>query len=274
MIINLTGQAGAGKTTIAKELLKVIPNSINIDGDELREIFKNKDYTEKGRRNNIQNAYNIALFMEQQGFTPIISLISPYRDLREDLKSKNNVLEFYIFTTEKRGRENFHVYDYEIPLKNSTTIDTTFKNVSECVNIILDFIPKTYNMFIGRYQSPHKGHQTIFNEYLDKKEPILIAIRDVATDENNPLTATEVKEIWETIYMNNPLVKVIIIPDIASVNYGRGVGYEVKEIEVSGEIANISATNIRNQIKDGLNVWKDLVDEKAHYILEQLLKNK
>ena len=46
----------------------------------------------------------------------------------------------------------------------------------------------TYNLFIGRYQSPHKGHQTIFNEYL------------VATDDNNPLTAEEVKDIWEKIY--------------------------------------------------------------------------
>jgi adenylylsulfate kinase-like enzyme len=50
MIINLTGQAGAGKTSIAKELIKILPNSINIDGDELREIIYNKDYSENGRR--------------------------------------------------------------------------------------------------------------------------------------------------------------------------------------------------------------------------------
>ena len=57
MIINLTGQAGAGKTTISKELLELIPNSINVDGDELRDILKNKDYSETGRRNNIKNAF-------------------------------------------------------------------------------------------------------------------------------------------------------------------------------------------------------------------------
>jgi nicotinic acid mononucleotide adenylyltransferase len=131
-----------------------------------------------------------------------------------------------------------------------------------------------YNLFIGRYQSPHKGHQTIFNEYLNKGLPIMIAIRDVATDESNPLTAEEVKSIWEKIYEGNELVKVIIIPDIASVNYGRGVGYEVKEIKVSGEIANISATNIRNQIKTGQEDWKQLVDDKAHEILSNLLKSK
>lgn len=129
----------------------------------------------------------------------------------------------------------------------------------------------TYNLFIGRYQSPHKGHQTIFNEYLSVGKPILIAIRDVETDESNPLTAEQVKNIWEKIYEGNDLVKVIIIPDIASVNYGRGVGYEVKEIMVDSSIANISATSIRKQIRSGENDWKNVVDEKAHDILIQYL---
>ena len=129
-----------------------------------------------------------------------------------------------------------------------------------------------YILFIGRYQSPHKGHQTIFNQYLNEGLPVMIAIRDIATDESNPLTAEEVKSIWEKIYEGNDLVKVIIIPDIVSVNYGRGVGYEVKEIQVNKDISNISATYIRNQIKSGENDWKELVDEKAHEILSNLLK--
>ena len=129
-----------------------------------------------------------------------------------------------------------------------------------------------YNLFIGRYQSPHKGHQTIFNEYLQKGLPVLIAIRDVETDEGNPLTSTEVKEIWEKIYEGNDLVKIIIIPDIQSVNYGRGVGYEVRQIEVKKEISGISATSIRNQVLSGEKGWKEIVDEKAHEILERLLK--
>ena len=132
----------------------------------------------------------------------------------------------------------------------------------------------TYNLFIGRYQSPHKGHMTIFNEYLDKGLPILIAIRDVEPDDKNPLNAEEVKSLWKKIYEGNSLVKIIVIPDISSVNYGRGVGYEIKEIKVSGEIENISATEIRNQIRNGKDGWKSLVDSKAHSLLEELIKNK
>lgn len=129
-----------------------------------------------------------------------------------------------------------------------------------------------FNLFIGRYQSPHKGHQTIFNEYLNKGEPVLIAIRDVPTDENNPLSAEIVMNLWKQVYIDNPLVKVIIIPDISSVNYGRGVGYNVKEIKVTENIANISATEIRSQILNNKNDWKQLVDERIHTQLETEFK--
>ena len=131
-----------------------------------------------------------------------------------------------------------------------------------------------YNLFIGRYQSPHKGHMTIFNEDLEKGLPVLIAIRDIKPDENNPLDAEEVKSIWEKIYSGNSLVKVIVIPDISSVNYGRGVGYEIKEIKVSEEIENISATEIRNQIRNNKREWKNSVDQKGHSLLEELIKSK
>ena len=130
-----------------------------------------------------------------------------------------------------------------------------------------------YNLFIGRYQSPHKGHQTIFNTFLDKGLPILIAIRDTPIDDKNPLSAYEVKALWEKVYENNDLVKVIVIPDIASVNYGRGVGYDVNEIKVDTSIANISATQIRDNIRNNNNSWKEFVDEKIWVDLENLFNH-
>jgi len=129
-------------------------------------------------------------------------------------------------------------------------------------------------MFIGRYQSPHKGHQAIFDTYLKASEPILIAIRDVKTDEKNPLTAQQVQKLWQSVYQGNPLVEVIIIPDIKSVNYGRGVGYEVKEIQVTQDISNISATQIRQEINLGVDDWKANVDSSIWGLLESYLKEK
>ena len=139
MIINLTGQAGAGKSTIARELEKILKNPIVIDGDELREIFVNKDYSEDGRRKNITNAYNIARFLEAKGFTPIVALISPYEDLREDLKSTSEVKEIYIHTTQIRGRENYFAQNYSSPKLNFLDLSTD-SDLQECIEKIIKYL--------------------------------------------------------------------------------------------------------------------------------------
>lgn len=131
-----------------------------------------------------------------------------------------------------------------------------------------------YNLFIGRYQSPHKGHMHIFDTFLKERKPVLIAIRNIEPDAANPLTAAEVKMLWEKVYAGNSLVKVIIMPDIASVNYGRGVGYEINEISVGEAVATISATEIRRQIIAGESGWKTLVDDNIHEMLAALLRSK
>jgi nicotinamide mononucleotide adenylyltransferase len=114
----------------------------------------------------------------------------------------------------------------------------------------------------------------IFDTFLKEEKPVLIAIRDIEPDAANPLTAAEVKMLWEKVYAGNPLVKVIIIPDIASVNYGRGVGYEVNEIAVGEAVASISATEIRRQVISDETGWKTVVDESIHEMLTGLLKSK
>jgi len=126
------------------------------------------------------------------------------------------------------------------------------------------------NLFIGRFQPPHKGHQAIFNTYLQQGEKVLIAIRDVATDEKNPFTAQQVLYLWKEIYRNNPNVEVIVIPDIKSVNYGRDVGYAITEIVAPSNIRRISATEIRSQILSGSEDWKNLVDTSIHEALTEM----
>lgn len=140
MIINLTGQAGAGKTTIANELCNIIPNSINIDGDELRDILRNRNYSELGRRDNIKNAYNIALFLEKKGYIPVISLISPFKDLREGLKKRTEVVECYVFTSEIRGREHFFAENYQVPDKDFLSLDTTKRKASDMAKDIENIV--------------------------------------------------------------------------------------------------------------------------------------
>jgi adenylylsulfate kinase-like enzyme len=133
MIYYFVGQPGAGKTTLANNLLTHFgkENTIIIDGDDLRDIFQNKDYSEIGRRKNIERAQDIAQFLDKKGFMVLVSMVSPYRDQREDFKKKSNVIEIYVHTTEDRGRESFHVPNYEPPTENFIDIDTTIKNETD-----------------------------------------------------------------------------------------------------------------------------------------------
>ena len=113
MIIVLFGQPACGKTTLAKKIAE--NDFVHIDGDDLRDIFDNKDYSEDGRRKNIALAQHISHFLSKKECNVVVSLVSPYKDQREEFKEKlgDLIQEIYIHTTDIRGRENFHVKDYQ-----------------------------------------------------------------------------------------------------------------------------------------------------------------
>ena len=110
-----------------------------------------------------------------------------------------------------------------------------------------------YSMYIGRWQPWHEGHRWLIDQRLNEGKKVLICIRDVEPDEKNPWTPLEVlqnlsNELLDIIQEGK--VKIIIIPDIESINIGRGVGYDVIEHCPPDEIKEISATAIRNQMKN------------------------
>ena len=139
----LTGQPASGKTTLARMLIEKLQDSstqhlyFNIDGDDLRDLFQNKDYSKKGREKNIRLGMSIAAYLINKGCIPVVSLVSPYIKLREEFKSKFNVLEVYLHTSELRGREDYFVSDYQPPESNYLDMDTTKKTEEESVNEIL-----------------------------------------------------------------------------------------------------------------------------------------
>ena len=113
-----------------------------------------------------------------------------------------------------------------------------------------------YSMFVGRWQPLHKGHLWLINERLKEGKNVWLAIRDVEPDEKNPWTAEQILEMVQEGELKELIedgrVITSIIPDIESVNYGRGVGYDIIEHIPPTEIGEISATSIRNQMrKDG-----------------------
>lgn len=116
---------------------------------------------------------------------------------------------------------------------------------------------KKYSVFFGRWQPFHKGHYWLINERLKEGKNVWIAIRDVKPDDKNPWTAHEVlmnlsKELQGLIEEGKIFIS--IIPDIESINYGRGVGYDIIEHVPPQEIGDISATSIREQMRNEGNL--------------------
>ena len=107
-------------------------------------------------------------------------------------------------------------------------------------------------LFIGRWQPIHDGHRWLFNQKLEQDIPILIAVRDTPVSDSNPFSTEQVVENLEKEYtkeVGNGMVKIISIPDIESVNYGRGVGYEINKFVPPEDIGVISATKKREEMK-------------------------
>ena len=109
-----------------------------------------------------------------------------------------------------------------------------------------------FAMFVGRWQPLHKGHQSLFQEAMNEGKNVLICIRDIEPDEKNPFSAEDVRKNILDHYSEEVIqgkVKVMVIPDICSIEFGRGVCYEIIERIPPVEIGEISATKIREEMR-------------------------
>ena len=139
MIYWFTGQPAHGKAVLANMLKKEKPGAFRIDGDDMRELFSNKDYSINGRVINVGTAQRIAQYLNNQGKDVIVSLVAPYVDQREDFKTLmgDQIIEFYVHTTEPRERDHFKAIAYTPPLTNYVDIDTTHDTEKESFEKVL-----------------------------------------------------------------------------------------------------------------------------------------
>jgi len=162
-----TGLSGAGKTTIAKSILKKLQDeghsAMLLDGDEIRDIFKNYGFDKAARIKHNQDVGKMAVYLQSQGIIPIVSLISPYTEAREYIRNiSSDFTEIYVNTSleacEKRDVKGLYkkvrngeikdftgIHDtapYEIPTNPEITVNTESFDVDYCVNNILKHIKK------------------------------------------------------------------------------------------------------------------------------------
>lgn len=145
-----TGQPGAGKTVLGKKLVDFLSTEkrnwrskvFHIDGDDLRELTINKDYSKEGRIQNIRNAQMLAEYIYKNGCDVVVTLVSPYKNIREDFKIKigEDLEEFYVHTSKKRERDEFKVEDYEQPTSDFFDVDTTKDNPIQSFTKIVHYL--------------------------------------------------------------------------------------------------------------------------------------
>lgn len=140
-LIWLTGQPGAGKTVIGKKIHQYLLHNSNkkaviLDGDDIRSLFENQDYSISGRKKNIEFVQKMVDFLSKNEIIPIVCLVSPFKDLREQAKAKYQTLELYLTCDEIRGREHFHVDYYEAPSENFIELNTTGKSEDETFELL------------------------------------------------------------------------------------------------------------------------------------------
>ena len=117
---------------------------------------------------------------------------------------------------------------------------------------------KKYSLYIGRWQPLHLAHDFIIRKALDNGESVLIGVRDTLISDSDPYSAEQRVEMISAHYKDED-VKVMVMPDISSVNIGRKVGYAINRYDAPQDIEGISATQIRNLMAEGDDSWKDFV---------------
>ena len=98
----LTGPSGAGKTTLAKKLAKKL-SEMNVrvevlDGDEIRRnLYPELGFSREAREMHNRIVIHMAKLLSRNGVIAIVSLISPYREVREYARREiGDFIEVYI----------------------------------------------------------------------------------------------------------------------------------------------------------------------------------
>ena len=249
--ILIMGLPGSGKTTIASKLAPLI-NAKWLNADEVRKEANDWDFSDEGRKRQAKRMSEKAEKFKQDGFNVIADFVCPTPKAREIFNP-----DFIVWMdTIEKGRFEDTNKIFVKPEKHDVRV--TEKNSDLWSIIISDKITKyewdnkkpTAQM-LGRWQPWHDGHQALFEEIIKKTGQVNIMVRDVKGVGDNPFDFETVKNNIESALKEfKNRIKISLVPNITNICYGRGVGYKIEEITLSKEIQEISATKIRNKMRE------------------------
>lgn len=153
-IIVLFGQPGSGKSTLAKELCRQFnsdwESSHIVDGDSVRSIFSNTDYSREGRMKNLARISELAKYMSYQVDLVVVAAVYPYKNSREYLNSIHpHTTWVYLTFDGARGREAYFSREFEEPSGNFMALNTSKYGIKECAEKIRAFHREVSNSARG-----------------------------------------------------------------------------------------------------------------------------
>ena len=247
------GLPGSGKTTLASKLVPLL-NAKWLNNDEARRAVNDWDFSDEGRIRQAKRMADIAEKYRNEGHYDylVTDYICPTPKTRELFNADYLI---WVDTIDKGRFEDTNKifvkpekYDFHVTSKNARL--WALQIADQIMEYKWDNKKPTAQM-LGRWQPFHDGHYALFEEIIKKTGQVCIQVRDVYGVGDNPFDFEYVKskivERLEPKYKNR--FKVILVPNITNICYGRGVGYKVEEVVLPENIQKISATKIRKQMR-------------------------
>ena len=255
MKILIFGLPGSGKTYLAERLVEYLGDNVAwFNADKVREEADDWDFSEEGRLRQKQRMTDLCAEAEEMGKIAIADFVCPYETARLEFNANFNIF----VDTIPAGRFEDTNAVFERPnagdcsyIVRSQRGDVDAKKIAWVIgeNYLWDN-KKPSTQMLGRFQPWHAGHQALFERALANHGQVFLMVRDMPVDDNNPFTANQIIEgLKSELVEYAGKVKISRVPNIMNITYGRDVGYKIEQEVFDDAIHDISATKIREQLK-------------------------
>jgi len=250
--ILIMGLPGSGKTTLASKLVPLL-NAKRLNNDKVRKEANDWDFSEEARKRQAKRMADFADKFRQEGHYVVADFICPTPKARELFNAD------YIVWVDTIKKGKFEDTNQMFVQPENCDFHVTSKNAELWAIQIADKIieykwdnKKPTAQMLGRWQPFHDGHYALFEEIIKKTGQVCIQVRDVKGVDDNPFSFEAVKKNIEQRLLPNfkNRFKIVLVPNITNISYGRGVGYTIEEVVLPEKIQNISATKIRKNMRD------------------------